>query len=488
MYVEAGLFLISGYNVPVGLIANCFFAGITAVLVFDASRRLFGSVPALIGYVLVAFWPSLVLWSALNLKDALALVLIATFLWALVRFQLDHRWRWLATAIVAIGLIESVRVYVYAGLLMLLPLAPFLAPDLRPRLRVAAVASTCLFVVLVLPASRAAAVIDLSLVNVLESTRSAMTIGARTAFAKIVTRQEGQRPTAPETSGVSAAEASKPAGPAPTPAASPIFDPSAETTSEQWIGQGQTADVAPRGPASSSAAVGQAAGRSFPPLASPSNLSSNAPAAAANVVTMTAVPASPQPTAPPVSVSTGSSSDALGPAVTGAAEPSTQRSATDPGPARLSTVSSQAEPEGAFARTLDHLPTGLAHALLAPFPWSVRRPADLPAVGDTLLWLVLMLAAIVTLIWQAPRWRLLMVPGLFVAGLLIFLALAEGNVGTLFRHRGMIIPTTALLASPTLVMIAARMSWRLPIRAERSQTSGERPAVLSAEMVTDVAG
>jgi hypothetical protein len=66
------------------------------------------------------------------------------------------------------------------------------------------------------------------------------------------------------------------------------------------------------------------------------------------------------------------------------------------------------------------------------------------------LWYVALAAAAITLVRQRARWQRLFVLGAFAAGLLFLFALVEGNVGTLYRHRTMTLPSVLLLAAPTL--------------------------------------
>jgi multidrug transporter EmrE-like cation transporter len=118
--------------------------------------------------------------------------------------------------------------------------------------------------------------------------------------------------------------------------------------------------------------------------------------------------------------------------------------------------------EGAVARTLQYLPTGIAYALFAPFPWSTGRTLDLLTVPEMIAWYVLLAFALATLWRERRRWRELVGVSLFCAGLLAVLALAEGNYGTLFRHRAMAIPFVVMIAMPALVDgVAAARAGRL---------------------------
>src|SRR5207237_592800 len=110
--------------------------------------------------------------------------------------------------------------------------------------------------------------------------------------------------------------------------------------------------------------------------------------------------------------------------------------------------------------TLAYLPTGLAYALLAPFVWQITRPLDVLTVPEMLFWYVSVLAAIWTGWKHRRRWQLFVPMSLFVMGVIGVCALAEGNVGTLFRHRAMIIPFTMIMAAPAYVSIVTAIARR----------------------------
>jgi hypothetical protein len=81
---------------------------------------------------------------------------------------------------------------------------------------------------------------------------------------------------------------------------------------------------------------------------------------------------------------------------------------------------------------------------------------ELAAAPEMLVWYLLVIAGAATMWRERRRWSYLAPLVLTIAGLMFILALAEGNAGTLFRHRAMVIPFAASLASPTLVAFWAR--------------------------------
>src|SRR5207249_2626351 len=86
--------------------------------------------------LLVAVFPSVALWSALNLKDSLALVLIGGVLWLLVLFQARPRWWLIPLSFALLVFLQSVRNYIFVGLALIIPFSVAVTPRLSERQRV----------------------------------------------------------------------------------------------------------------------------------------------------------------------------------------------------------------------------------------------------------------------------------------------------------------------------------------------------------------
>jgi hypothetical protein len=134
------------------------------------------------------------------------------------------------------------------------------------------------------------------------------------------------------------------------------------------------------------------------------------------------------------------------------------------------------------SRTIQYLPQGLAFAFFAPFPWSIERPLDLLPLPEMFLWYSALVAGVLTLWLRRSDWRRLGPLVLFVAGTLLIFALAEGNVGTLYRHRAMVIPFVLVAASPVFMQVGSRALTRFS-RSGSDPSGGSviarRPAVRS---------
>ena len=128
-------------------------------------------------------------------------------------------------------------------------------------------------------------------------------------------------------------------------------------------------------------------------------------------------------------------------------------------------------PDDLTLRTLRYLPVGLAYALFAPFVWEIGRRADVLTLPEMLVWYGLVVGTLWTMWRHRARWRSLSPLFLYAGGVILVLALVEGNVGTLFRHRAMAIPATIVLASPVLAELVARI---LQIRPRPAMATSSR--------------
>ncbi len=581
VYLESALYALFGFDVLIPEILNAALGGALVAFVFDFAHRSFNTRAGVCAALLVTFYPSLVLWSALNLKEALALFLIASVLWLLLRFHARPRWPLLVPLLMSLILLESIRRYIYVLLLILLPLAVAVTPRLSRRRAVAwtGVAGLLSGSLLVLDGS--AASLNPGMLETFESVRHAMAPGARTSFqdrAPLRTQQGDTfvviaNQSAPLTSSsspptrTSASTVPTPT-PAPTtsPAAGPVAEieiPSAPTTPAQaassvappvaaietrylprnqrqllrstpvpapqfesarswlgaWVAAWSTASVvafllaiavgrvqAPEARkawrrtmarawliASAQAfmlAVAVAVAAEVGP-----KLARAAPVAvdtaqSPETLTSLASPAPPQrvvfvpPNAKVVLAMTSPSPSSADPSVVyvqagDVVVVGTPDTTPAPATLRQAIVLGQGKPLGGtaaqggddairlvsaadgsdrIARTVAYLPKGIAHALLAPFVWAIGSWQDAVTAPEMLLWYAL-LVAMVRSTWSfRAKWRSLGPLLLFVLGLVTILSLAEGNYGTLYRHRAMVIPFVVVLASPQLALLAGALA------------------------------
>jgi hypothetical protein len=122
--------------------------------------------------------------------------------------------------------------------------------------------------------------------------------------------------------------------------------------------------------------------------------------------------------------------------------------------------------------------TPFGFALLSPTPWQVRSLRDLAASGEMLIWYVLLAAALCG--WRARPQQPAFVVCLVLYGLATWAALAvsEGNLGNLLRHRMMLTPTVLVLGAAGGVWVWERLQ---PSRLRRASLTVQ-PAYPCAEV------
>lgn len=405
VYLETLVFSLFGPDVLIVQVMNAGFATAITVFVYELASSLFFARAARLAALFVAFFPSLVLWSSLNLKDALALLLIALVFWLVFRFQSHPAWASLAAAGAPLVIFPTLRRYVFLELAVILVLVPLvLIAGARLGSRLAWATAAAMFgTILAVFTPTAQSPLLLPTLEALERARYSMGVGARTGYQNTFAAREG------ETYIVTLVSTSQTSEPVPSTATAIRYVPPGTELVLVLPGATAPADLAP-------GAV----------LVRPGDI-----------------------------VVVG------GPGTTPQPEALRQRLlVTDVTPTvRLA----DAGTEPVLTRTLSYLPRGVAYALFAPFPWAARRSLDLLTLPEMLLWYALLPAALVTLWRYRERWQFLAPTAIFVAGSLGIFALVEGNVGTLFRHRAMVIPSTILLAAPTLVLAFDRArTWRRP--------------------------
>ena len=154
------------------------------------------------------------------------------------------------------------------------------------------------------------------------------------------------------------------------------------------------------------------------------------------------------------------------PFVAGAVDPGLQRALNAQG-AQTAVVQTEASDQGLRAN-IAYLPKGITVVALRPWPWEGDGSAgvDLARV-EVLVWYPLVLFALLgaTSIWSQRR--ALAFPVVCSGGILLMYGLAEGNLGTAFRHRGELVWTLAMLAALGIERVARRREAARPEQVAR---------------------
>lgn len=419
VYLESAIFYVFGPKVILVELLNAAMGGLLVAFVYDIALRLFAQTRAgLVAAALVATYPSLVLWSALNLKDSLALLLIAMVMWLLVVYQARRSWLVMLVVFAPLLLIESLRSYIFIGLALVIPASVLVTAGgaWRDRAIRGVVAVGISGALLGAHFTGIAPPLPSGLLG-LEAQRSAMGVGAKTSFADtpVVVLEPGVTYVVGTTSPSSS----------PSPNSSPTPSPQVVIVSPgtQLI---VTTMLSTQTPQPGGASV----------VVRPGDIVIVGQAGATPALPEDRKSLSVEPSASTVELALASETDAV-------------------------------------ARTLRHLPKGVAYVLFAPFPWVATRALDVLPMPEMLLWYLALAGAILTAVRYRTSWRSLTPFVLFISGILLILALAEGNVGTLYRHRAMVIPFVLILASPAFAQVLSHLDRRRRPRVGVTERSAD---------------
>lgn len=115
------------------------------------------------------------------------------------------------------------------------------------------------------------------------------------------------------------------------------------------------------------------------------------------------------------------------------------------------------QPDISSEPTLRYLPEGLTVMLLKPFPLSGGSTSLRLAAAETVLWYPILALAVIGLYAARRHLRATIFPILVGGGVLFVYSVAEGNIGSAFRHRAEFVWVVALLAGLGVMHI---FEWR----------------------------
>lgn len=398
--LAAALFSVLGPNVMALKLVNVALGTLSALVVYRTIRSL-GLSGARAALLLMLFFPSLVLWSSLTLKDTYVLFFAVTATWAVVEFTRTRRYvPWYPLIVVSLLVMENVRPYLFVILVLAWPMAVLIASE--PTRRWVPTGVTTALAALLLASTSALNYLNPSIVTAPVYIRHAMALGARSGFVEphpVVRARPGDRYVVTVPGHACASE-----------------------TRVVTVGPGteliiETADATSAGPdqvlVRPCDIVVVADVRA--PLA-PDSGSLPTPAAAA--------PAPPDPL--PLVLSTEARN------IVSVAPPSEEGLSIQRG----------------LAENVAHLPIGILYVVGAPFPVAARTLGQAATIPEMLLWYLTIALALSGLVALASRRHFGYAYGILVLlAVGLVLSLVEGNVGTLVRHRAMLIPFAVTLAA-----------------------------------------
>lgn len=121
LYILAFFYLIMGYN-PVNpnppsifsdKLINCLVGILSGIVVFYLAKDIFGRKVAKISSLLSVFYPSILLWSMTNSREASNILLICLIVFSLVRIQKQKKLSYVILLFISLALLKFIRYYLF---------------------------------------------------------------------------------------------------------------------------------------------------------------------------------------------------------------------------------------------------------------------------------------------------------------------------------------------------------------------------------------
>ncbi len=185
-YINGVFHLAFGSGHLAAAVLNIFAATWTVIVAYYLGRDVMGEQVGKVAALLVALFPSLVLWSVLNIRDALATFLVTFIVWLAVRVYRRFDLRTVVAVIALLWVMGTIRDYM--GLLLLAGMGLGFAAALRPgRVGSTLAAGAVLSLVIIMASEQLGLVRFSTLDSPLESMdqmRRALQHGATSAYGE----------------------------------------------------------------------------------------------------------------------------------------------------------------------------------------------------------------------------------------------------------------------------------------------------------------
>lgn len=424
------IFSLIGENVMVIRLVNTCALTIAGLLTYRTMVNLGmgGARWALLG---ICLFPSLALWSILALKDTYVLAWMVVAIWAASEFIRSGRYIWFVPTILALFVLDGARRYVFLVLALAWPLGTAIALVGRRRIAAASLAALCSASLAM--SSRALETYTPETIGALSAVRAAMAKGARSALVDPLPAMRGS--------------------------AGDRFLVTVSDDMPICTGQDRQIEV----PLGSRVVV------RLPGSALASQDPSVVYVAPCDVIVLierpVAIGGTPRPRPPPGQGTRPSPTQSTPvPASTPQPPPQVVVLVPDARNVIAEVPAAPPDPTGfhlGLAESLIYFPTGLLFFLTAPFPLRARSASELAAIPEMLLWYVTVVLALYGLfrLLRGRNYRYAF-GALALGGIAIVLSLAEGNAGTLIRHRAMTIVFVVVFAAVGLEALLTRLSRR----------------------------
>lgn len=408
------LFSLIGENVMVVRLLNAFTLSVVGLLTYRTMLNL-GLRGARWGLLGIVLFPSLALWSILALKDTYVLTWMVAAVWAASEFSRSGKYAWFVPTILSLFVLDGARSYVFLIFALAWPLGLIISLRGRRRVVAAGLATVCSLSLAL--SSRAFETYTPDTIGALSWVRAAMAQGARSALVEPLPMMRGN--------------------------AGDRFLVTVSDDMPVCTGQGREVEV----PLGTNVVVRVVADPTPAPTAS-----SVVYVAPCDVIVLVAPPvaagSSPRPRPTPAQQATPQPVVLVPEARNVVAE----------------VLPAPQDPTG-FQRgvleSLVYLPTGLLFVLTAPIPLFARSRGEVAAIPEMLLWYASLSLGLYGLYLLArTRDGRYAFGALALGGIALVLSLAEGNAGTLVRHRAMAIVFVVVFAAVGLDALLARRARR----------------------------
>lgn len=107
-------------------------------------------------------------------------------------------------------------------------------------------------------------------------------------------------------------------------------------------------------------------------------------------------------------------------------------------------------------KALKFLPKGMAYFLFAPFPWRAEGLLQKATIPENILLFIIFPFVLYGMYINRTRWRMSFVIIFFVMITLVAYSLVEGNIGTAYRHKAVLLPFFFIFASAGIIRFMKR--------------------------------
>ncbi|TAN62773.1 hypothetical protein EPN16_00885 [bacterium] len=135
-YAIAFLYSVFDYVPQLIKFINAVFSVASAIVIYELAKSLFGKKAARISMIIIAFLPSIFVFSLTSARDPMVILLLCLSIYSLTKFYLGYSLLHLAVVFFCAGLVYFIRISVFAPLMLVLAIALFISLRFRFRWKI----------------------------------------------------------------------------------------------------------------------------------------------------------------------------------------------------------------------------------------------------------------------------------------------------------------------------------------------------------------